>query len=378
MYSRREFGKIAVSGLALSAVPGRTLWASPAQDATWANSNVRGVRLGLIGTGLRGNVVARNGGPGGAAGAPGAGGARGAGGPGGPGAGPGGPGGPGAPSAPGGAPAGPPVDPMIAVDNFIADLKSMGIQYVEAGFNETGKPRLVGGTQQQNRPKAGVAVTPEYTAAREAIRQWRLTESLDYPRAVAARFKAAGIDYFSGVITVEDDATEPEIDAIFRRLQACGVRTFCTNGTRVTIADKLVAPAAKYNIKPAFHNHDLANDPAEIDTVESMEKLLAMSPNFMINLDIGHFTAANKDALAFIKAHPTRISHLHMKDRKKEHGPSVQYGLGDTPIIPILQAIRDNRWPILCIIERDNGDESGTQMDLYKNKFDYMKRALES
>ncbi len=362
MYSRREFGKIAVSGLSIAAVPGSKLWAAQGPNAAaWANSNVRGVKLGMIGNNLRNNVVARGGGAGGrAGGAPGAGG-------------PGGPGGAGR-----GGPAGPPVDPMIAVDNLIADLTAAGIQYLESGYNETGKPPLVGGTPQQNRPKAGVEVTPEYTAAREAIRNWRVSSSLDFPRAVAAKFKAAGIDYFSGVVTVEDDATDEEIDAIFRRLQACGVRTFCSNGTRTTIAPKLVAPAAKYNIKPAFHNHDLANDPAEVDSVESMEKLLAMSPNFMINLDIGHFTAGNKDALAFTKAHPTRISHLHMKDRRKDHGPSVQYGMGDTPIIPILQAIRDNRWPIMCIVERDNGDETGLALDLFRNKWDYMKRALEA
>jgi sugar phosphate isomerase/epimerase len=267
---------------------------------------------------------------------------------------------------------------MIAVDQFIDDLKLMGIQYVESGYNETGKPRMVGGTPQQNRPKAGVAVTPEYTAAREAIRQWRITEPLDYPRAVAAKFKAAGIDYFSGVVTVEDDATDEEIDAIFKRLQACGVRTFCTNGTRVTIAPKLVAPAAQYNIKPAFHNHDLAEDPAEVDSVASLEKLLAMSPNFMINLDIGHFVAGNKDPLAFMKAHPTRISHLHMKDRRKDHGPSVQWGMGDTPIKPMLLAIRDNKWPINCIIERDNGDETGRLMEIMEKYFNYMKSTLET
>ena len=361
MYSRREFGKLTMSGLALAAWPGSGLLAAQAQTM-WANSNVRGVRLGMIGNILRNQIVPRGGGPG-RAGAPGAPAAPGA--------------APAAPGGRGGAPAGPPVDPMIAVDNLIADLRAAGIQYLESGYNETGKPPLVGGTPQQNRLKAGVEVTPQYLAAREAIRNWRITSSLDFPRAVAAKFKEAGIDYFSGVVTVEDDATDEEIDAIFRRLQACGVRTFCSNGTRTTIAPKLVEPAAKYNIKPAFHNHDLENDPAEVDSADSMEKLLAMSPNFMINLDIGHYTAGNKDALAFIRAHPTRISHLHIKDRRRDHGPSVQYGMGDTPIIPILQAVRDNRWPIICVVERDNGDETGLALDLFKNKWDYMKRALE-
>jgi sugar phosphate isomerase/epimerase len=353
-YSRRDFGKLAVSGLSIAAIPGSKLWAQAAQVANFANSNVRGVHLGMIGTSLHGALVIRT------------------------------PGAAGGPGGPGGRPPGPPPTPptaaeqLTAVDTFIDDLKALGIQYLEAGYNETGKPRLVGSTPQQNRQKAGVEVSPEYTTSREAVRQWRLTEPLDFPKAVAAKFKAAGIDYFSGVVTIEDDATDEEIDADFKRMQACGVRTFCTNGTRVTIAPKLVEPAAKYNIKPAFHNHDLGNDPAEVDSVESLEKLLAMSPNFMINLDMGHFVAGNKDPLAFVKAHPTRISHLHVKDRKKDHGPSVVWGTGDTPIIPVLRAIRDNKWPIACIIERDNGDEAGRLMDSMEKDWDYMRKALEA
>ena len=279
-YSRRDFGKAAFAALAGSALPGSGLWAQTA-NSTFAYTNVRGVQLGMIGTGLRATIVPRV------------------------------PGAPPPAPPPAAAPAAP-VDPMIAVDEFIGDLRANGIQHLEAGYNATGQPRLVGGTPQQNRLKAGVPVTPEYTAAREAIRRWRLTEPLDFPRAVAAKMKAAGIDYFSGVVTIEDDCTDEEIDAIFKRLQACGVWTFCTNGTRVSIASKLVAPAAKYNIKPAFHNHDMMDDPEEVDTRASLERLLAMSPNFMINLDIGHYTAADEDAMAFLHAHHDRITHLHM------------------------------------------------------------------
>jgi sugar phosphate isomerase/epimerase len=98
----------------------------------------------------------------------------------------------------------------------------------------------------------------------------------------------------------------------------------------------------------------------------------------MINLDIGHYTAGNQDALAFVKDHHDRITHLHVKDRKKDHGPSVVWGTGDTPIKPILLAIRDNKWPIRAIIERDNRDEQGTAIDLTKKYMDYMKDVLES
>ena len=330
------------SGLALAALPLSEweLWAAT------VNSTVRGVKLGIIGAGLRGGP------PGGR------------------------PGGPAGPGAPGAAPPGPPPPPVPAdVDQFIADLTTLGIGNVESTLNADGQPRLIGGTPQQNTPKE---ITPQYTMAREAIRQWRLTASLDRPREIARKFKAAGINLFSGVVTIEDDATDPEIDAIFKRLQAMDVKMFCTNGTRVSMAPRIKPFAEKYKISPAFHTHEQSEDPNEVASRESLEKLLAISPQFMINLDIGHYTAGNQDALAFVKDHHDRITHLHVKDRKKDHGPSVQWGMGDTPIKPILLAIRDNKWPIYCIIERDNRDEQGTPMELTKKYMDYMKQVLES
>ena len=340
MYTRRDFGKAAMSGLALAALPVSKLWA---QAPATVDSTVRGVKLGIISNGLRGGA------PGGR------------------------PGGPGGPGAPGAAP--PPPPPPFDVDQFIEDLRTLGVGNLESAVNAQGQPRLVGGTPQQNTPKV---ITPEYTQAREAIRQWRLTAPLDRHREIAGKFKAAGINLFSGVVTIEDDCTDPEIDAIFKRLEASGVKVFCTNGTRVGMGPRIAPFAEKYKISPAFHTHAQVDDPNEVASPASLEQLLKMSPMFMVNLDIGHYTAGNQDAVAFIRAHHDRITHLHMKDRKRDNGPSVVWGTGDTPINQVLLAIRDNKWPIYCIIERDNRDEQGTPMELTKKYMDYMKRVLES
>ncbi len=99
---------------------------------------------------------------------------------------------------------------------------------------------------------------------------------------------------------------------------------------------------------------------------------------FKANLAIGHFTAGNNDAVAFVREYHDRISHLHVKGRKRDNGPSVMWGTGDTPVDQVLRLIRDNQWPIYCIIERDNGHEQGTPLELTKKYMDYMKRVLET
>ncbi len=52
-----------------------------------------------------------------------------------------------------------------------------------------------------------------------------------------------------------------------------------------------------------MHNHSNLTDPNEFATPQSFMTALEMSPWFRINLDIGHFTAADFDALPFLEAH---------------------------------------------------------------------------
>jgi sugar phosphate isomerase/epimerase len=133
----------------------------------------------------------------------------------------------------------------------------------------------------------------------------------------------------------------------------------------------------KYDLTPTFHTHDKYEDPNEVASAESLVKLLNMSPRFMINLDIGHFTAGNQDAPAFLREHHDRITHLHVKDRKRNHGPNVAWGTGDTPIVECLHIIRDAHYPIYALVEREyHSPEDGTPVEETRKDIEYMERAL--
>jgi sugar phosphate isomerase/epimerase len=100
-----------------------------------------------------------------------------------------------------------------------------------------------------------------------------------------------------------------------------------------------------------------------------------MSKYFRIELDIGHFVAANYDPVAYIAKEHARIRVLHFKDRKKNQGENYPWGQGDTPIKEVLQLLKKNKWPIPCDIEYEYKGTEDATIEV-KKCLDYMKRAL--
>ena len=108
---------------------------------------------------------------------------------------------------------------------------------------------------------------------------------------------------------------------------------------------------------------------------QNFETALAMSKLFYVTLDIGHFTAGNNDAVAFIRRHHDRIKNIHVRDRKRDNGPNRPFGQGDTPIRQVLRLIRDNKYPIRAYLEYEYGSFRSS-LDEVKTCFEYCKDAL--
>ena len=102
----------------------------------------------------------------------------------------------------------------------------------------------------------------------------------------------------------------------------------------------------------------------------------------MLNLDVGHYVAAlGTSPIPVIQKYHDRITHLHLKDRKNpENGQdNVPWGTGDTPIIEILQLLRDERYPIPAMIELEYPIPDGSSVMREMEKcVKYCRRALES
>jgi sugar phosphate isomerase/epimerase len=191
-------------------------------------------------------------------------------------------------------------------------------------------------------------MTPEEQAAADAraaeLRKWRMSATEATFKPVKKKIEDAGIDlrilcYNMNVNSTKDD----EIEYGFMMAKALGVKIMSTS-TQVSMAKRTAPFADKHKIYLAYHGHDQTKNPDEVSSPDTFATVLAASKYHAINLDIGHFTAANFDPVAYIQEHHDRITHLHLKDRKKDHGDNVPWGQGDTPIKAVLQLLRDKKY----------------------------------
>ena len=212
----------------------------------------------------------------------------------------------------------------------------------------------------------------EKAESREKLRQWRVTTPLATFSGIGDRFRAAGIDPYAYNYSFQDDFTDAEIHRGFELARALGAKVITASANQKTVP-RIAAAAAKHKMRVGMHNHSRI-DPNEFATAEDLEKAMATSEWICANLDIGHFTAANQDAVAFLKKHHDRIVTLHVKDRKKNQGENFPFGEGDTPIKEVLGLLKQNKWPIPANIEYEyKGADAGEEV---RRCLDYCKKVL--
>jgi sugar phosphate isomerase/epimerase len=156
--------------------------------------------------------------------------------------------------------------------------------------------------------------------------------------------------------------------------KALGVR-FITASTTLPVAERVAPFADKHKLDVAMHGHSDLKDPNQFATPESFAKAKAMSKYFKTNLDIGHFTAANFDAVDYIEKNHKDILLLHLKDRKKNEGPNTIWGEGDTPIKQVLVLLKEKKYPIPACIEYEYKGDSDSVAEV-KKCLDYAEKVL--
>jgi len=178
----------------------------------------------------------------------------------------------------------------------------------------------------------------------EKLAKWRASTSAGTWKAVRTKFNDAGVDVALLCYNMQDAMKDEDIEYGFSMAKGLGVKGITTS-TTLTMAKRIAPVADKHKLLVGYHGHDATNDANQTATLESYATLMGYGKYNGINLDIGHFTAAGYDAVAFIKEHHDRITNLHVKDRKKDHGPNVAvWGTGDTPIKDVMQLLKKEKY----------------------------------
>lgn len=198
-----------------------------------------------------------------------------------------------------------------------------------------------------------LAGAPTGPANAEALRAWRQQATPATWAPVRKIFADAGIELRSLCYNMNVKTTsDADIDYGLAMASHLGVKVMSTS-TQVSMARRIAPLADRYRILVAFHGHANVQDPDEVSTPQTFATCLSHSKYHAINLDVGHFTAAGFDAVAFLREQHARITHLHLKDRRTpaNGAANVAWGQGDTPIAAILQLLSREKWDIPANIE---------------------------
>lgn len=235
------------------------------------------------------------------------------------------------------------------VDNLIAAMKSLGITDLEIMpvdlTPETIEPVRRPAPRPANAPPTAapsVDAVPRWTSPE--VQRWWAQTPLSHFEAVRRKFDANGlnIDCFMGNPWQNDD----EIARDFAVARALGARYLGRPAGMERITR--LARAAETQKFPIYVHNENENE-------AYLLAALAVSPMVRVNFDTGNYTASGgTNHIDFITAHHARISHFHLKDRKK-NGEVVLYGAGDAPVKEVLLLMKKTQWDIGTFMEYEVG-----------------------
>lgn len=188
-------------------------------------------------------------------------------------------------------------------------------------------------------------------AAREELKKWRLSRSLNEFRAFRRKYEDAGVKIQIVKFDKIDSAGDDVIDYCFQMAKALGANAISCE-IPVSATKRLGAFAAKHELMVGYHGHGNLTNPEAFGRLGAWEQAFWYSKYNGANVDIGHFFASNGfSPAAWIKENHTRITHVHLKDRKANMGAGMPWGQGDTPLKQILQLMKSQQYKFQATIE---------------------------
>ena len=229
-----------------------------------------------------------------------------------------------------------------------------------------------------------VETTMGMPRSRRSHAEWRSNVSMKDFKNVKKQFKNQGINIFAyKPYCMAPNNSDGEIEYAMKATKALGADYLTAELTTKENTKRISQFAEKHNVNIGYHAHLQASDTAWDFALDNSKK------NF-INLDVGHYIAAQKEntketLLNFILKNHSRICSLHLKDRQAAKplnlGASDNqiWGKGDTPIIEVLQLVRDNSFKFTSSVELEYRIPDGSnRVNEVIRCYEYCNQALNS
>ena len=238
----------------------------------------------------------------------------------------------------------------MSADDVLKNCLQLGVDALELRSQPVeafmGAPAPVAATPRGADSTARAATASRARDSKERLRDWRLATAPEGARAFRKMYEDAGVKIgilkFDNIYAMSDG----ELDFAFGLAKTVGARAMsCEISTQDDDLRRVGRFAEKHQLMVGYHGHTKV-------TPAIWENAFKLGKYNGANVDIGHFIAGNDySPVDFIRTYHARITHVHVKDRKRNEGPNVPFGQGDTPIVEVLRLIRDNAWPMQATLE---------------------------
>ena len=238
----------------------------------------------------------------------------------------------------------------MSADDVLKNCLQLGVDALELRSQPVeafmGAPAPVAATPRGADSTARAAAASRARDSKERLRDWRLATAPEGARAFRKMYEDAGVKIgilkFDNIYAMSDG----ELDFAFGLAKTVGARAMsCEISTQDDDLRRVGRFAEKHQLMVGYHGHTKV-------TPAIWENAFKLGKYNGANVDIGHFIAGNDySPVDFIRTYHARITHVHVKDRKRNEGPNVPFGQGDTPIVEVLRLIRDNAWPMQATLE---------------------------
>lgn len=236
-------------------------------------------------------------------------------------------------------------------------------------------------------------MTPEQLEAQrkraEDLKNWRLSVSMDKYKAFRKMYEDAGVKIYAFKLPPTMEMSDAEYDYIWNVGQTLGADHITMElPTDDALLKRVADFAAKRKLRIAFHTHGQGG-------ASGFDRVLNASPYTALNFDVGHYYGVNGESPApLVQKYHDRIASLHLKDRKGPGaappaaegaraggpgggGPNMPWGQGETPLKDVLQLMKKEKYTFPASVEYEYQTPEGSDvLTEVKKCVEYCRKAL--